>query len=710
MAEVLSQYFYMNPLQQVIFNKTTGDPLAGGIVTFWTDITRTVPMDVFEYNGTDYTNLGASLTLSGIGSFVDPSGNNLQVFLWPFIIVDGVQTPHQYYIYVTDSSLSFEFDVQNWPPNNFATPTPSSASTAVSQLNQITNPQFAEVSFLPLANAAIAVTGSLTQTPIAPGWWIETSGTDTVTLTQNDLNFDAATLPPYSLSITTGTGSLTHFRLYQRIYESPRLLAASIVGGFFEATSSGSATMLTMTYKPSGSLTASTVLASMTTTGDGIYNSPETAGGFTGPVDLSLVTPVNTDAPPAGYVDISVTPSTFNTTWQITSLQVEAVASITDLPVYSEVSVPLEQSLLAWYWIPKLQYKPIPSYLVGWDFPLNPAQIFGKTVAAPASGANTGFYAWDQTIVYQSVTSAVNVAASSTGNGAITLTAAAITQMGLLQYLPVPTCRDILLHRISSMITTAASTAINGSISLWYTTNVSVPVLPLLFFSSVDATGHPIGITAGWTEIPRALGSAIFTIPLYPAMTPSGYQDIPFSGWDLNNASNAGMATYFAIFIGTASAAIGNSVGFQSVSVNSGDIPTIPAPQTPDEVLRECQYYFQKSLATGFPPANNAGLASGPTYFVQTIGAAATNAIPVRFAVPMRKTPVYPPIFYNPTSGAAGQILNFTTGASYSATSSTGMATLSANGVMIQGVSDAGSSAGNVIAINWSVNAQLGVI
>jgi len=62
--------------------------------------------------------------------------------------------------------------------------------------------------------------------------------------------------------------------------------------------------------------------------------------------------------------------------------------------------VPRQIDHLFHYYKPLLAYKPIPSALIGWDFPTNPAQ-FGVTGSTGAIGANKSAYAWDQTILFQ---------------------------------------------------------------------------------------------------------------------------------------------------------------------------------------------------------------------------------------------------------------------------------------------------------------------
>jgi len=59
------------------------------------------------------------------------------------------------------------------------------------------------------------------------------------------------------------------------------------------------------------------------------------------------------------------------------------------------------------------------------------------------------------------------------------------------------------------------------------------------------------------------------------------------------------------------------SVAFQYVSLVKGRIPTRPAPQTPDEVLQECQYYYEMSYNGGGTSTPLGGTGPGSLTFWQ---------------------------------------------------------------------------------------------
>lgn len=585
MAVTNANYFAMFPLQETIWAKDGTGPLAGGIVRFYSDPAFTIPKDVYEQSNQapySFVNIGSTLVLSGIGSFVDNSGENFIPMLYPWTIAPtdaGAPGDYQpYFIRVYSSGMILEFSVTQWPPNSFSINDVES-SVGIST-NQITNPQFPEVSFS--GTLVTTLTGSPITVPLAPGWFITASGTGDMELTQIPILTQTPSDAAYALEVALDAG--VSAVLYQRIYSSPRLFAGNIVSGYFEAASAA-AVFLQMVYMPSDLLSAAVLIAADTTVGDNEYRAIQ------GTVALDNV--VSIDGP-TGYVDIQIIiPSGADV--KLTSVQLLEVQAITDEPAFEQISVPLQQSLLYWYDRSPLMYKQIPSFLVGWDFPLNPCQALGSTVAAQAYGANTSYYVWDQTIVYQTQTSAVDVSRDT--SGALLLTMAKTDQIAVIQYLDQTKAREILEQPMCVNVCGSSSASTKLAVSLWYTTDASLPDIKsgsrLSLVASLDANGVPATENGTWDQVPRGtLGNGYATLA---PLTSAGYTSVALSGWDLGSHTTAATATYFAIVIGTPSVAIGSTISLESVSLQSGTIATRPAPQTADEVLRECEYYYEKS-------------------------------------------------------------------------------------------------------------------
>lgn len=610
MAVTNANYYAMFPLQETIWAKDGTGPLAGGIIEFFSDPAFTVPKDVYEQSNQapySFVNIGPTLILSGIGSFVDNSGENFIPMLYPWSLpptnVDAPGDYQPYFIRVYSSGMILEFTVTQWPPNNWAINTTAASSSGITT-NQITNPQFPEMSFT--GTLVTALSANTITVPFAPGWFITASGTGNMTLLQNALSLQTPSEAPYSIDITLDAG--VSAIMYQRIYDSPRLFAGNFVSGYFEAASPANSNIfLTMTYKASDNLIAPILIASGTTSGTAYTEIKRSV--------LIPSTVASADAPP-GYVDIQIAiPAGVRV--QITSVQLLAVELVTDIPPFEQTSVPIQQSLLYWYDRSPLMYKQIPSYLVGWDFPLNPAQALGSTVAVQALGANTSYYAWDQTIIYQTLTAAVAVSRDT--SGAILFTMAKTDRIAVIQYLDQTQARKILEQPMCVNVCGASSASTKVAVSLWYTTDPSLPDIKagslLSIVASLDVNGVPATENGTWVQVPRGkLGNGYAT--LLP-LGVTGYTSVPLSGWDLASHTTAATATYFAIVIGTPSVAIGATITLESVSLQSGTIATRPAPQAADEVLRECQYYYEKSYDNSVVPGANTNV--GAIYAPQQV-------------------------------------------------------------------------------------------
>lgn len=467
------------------------------------------------------------------------------------------------------------YEVDNYQATGSGSAPPPSAISFNTD-NQITNPQFSLVNFI----TPYTLNGATNPDPleVAPGWFLYLTGTGNVTLTQVPLNSTTPnpTNAPYALEINV-SGIWTNVQLKQRFQQNGLLWANKIVSSSITARITGPSQEITAFLFDSNGNQIAQVLNPVPVTST--FQEYKDIGALTASSD--------TDLPPVAYIEY-VLQLQNNMNIFVTSFQL----SVQDLPVtlaYLQDSIDRQIDYTFHYYKPKLEYKPIPSFLVGWDFPLNPAQLYGRTVAASTIGNignNTAYYAYDQTIIFQTVSEGVNISPNTSGNNAITLSAALDGQCAILQYLGNPMATDILVNRISSMINSAGTNGTKLSITLWYSTNSTLPKLPNTFFSGLDANGVPTGVISGWAIVPRDFGDAHFN-------TTAAFSDQSFHGWNLNNFMTATSAKFFAIVVGTSAMLASQAIAFKSISLNAGDIPTNPAPQAPDEVLRECQFYYE---------------------------------------------------------------------------------------------------------------------
>lgn len=659
-------------LQSYFVDKTTAEALAGGKVYFYKDLDRTVAKPVYQLTGSPpnytYTALPNPLTLTGVGTFDDGSGNDIAVYYFPYegTPSDGVSDAvvEQYYIAVYDSNLVPQFTREAWPALGVIS-SGGGGGTVVegSILNQISNGQFVDISFNNDFAYTIAYTGAATTTvAIAPDWNIEIvhTGAGSTTVVRTAVAGDdlITTQPPYTLDITPGA-NITTLKLIQRLNHNPDIWSPISVGvGGYVAGSFvlGDGTSATMTYVPStGSPTD-------------ILTAANATGGYRG-YNATVELPVsdNTDTATDGYIDIKITLSN-TVASKITSIQLVGLNENVSGIAYQQEAVNRQLDHLFHYYNPLLQYKPIPSFLVGWDFPLNPAQFLGDTVAASAIGANKSKYVWDQTIIFQSADSGVGITRAS--SGAMVTTAAAATQLAVIQYLDQTQARKILNSPLSVNVSAFSSdaTGITATVSLWYTTGTSLPVVTTgtnnSIVATLDANGKPAtfnlanGVT--WTEVPRGLlGNAQFAIG---TSATTNFNDYGFTGWDMEGIAACNTATFFAIVVGTEALTIGQTVTWNSISLVPGYIATRPAVQDAQSVLVQCRYYYLNSYPQGV--AVGTAVRDGADYEIMTpiASGGSTNGYLKSFQIdllnPMRSNA--PTItFYSPFVGTAGDLSIF---------------------------------------------------
>jgi len=177
--------------------------------------------------------------------------------------------------------------------------------------------------------------------------------------------------------------------------------------------------------------------------------------------------------------------------------------------------------------------------------------------------------------------------------------------VAVIQYLGVRQVREILLARSSVNLygSTNKTGGLAGKVTLWACSDASLPNIAggtnNSIVASLDSSGRPATFNGNWTEITRnGLGAGTFTLG-------SSLTDFSFSEF----LSSPGTAyNFFAIVVGFSAMANTDTINFQSISVCAGDIPTRPAPQTRDQVLNDCEQFYEQSYV------NRAAVGTGTTY------------------------------------------------------------------------------------------------
>jgi hypothetical protein len=162
------QFMIAPALQQEFVDKDTGQFLAYGVVTFYRDADHTQLKPVYTVSGPPdspiFTELPNPLTLSGIGTFIDPNnGQDIIPYYRPF---DDEGNVDLYYITVYSAQNVLQFTRDHYPTIN------GSSNTVTTQLeNILPNGQF--LMHLNLPNGGLAGDGSGDGfTDIAYGGWL----------------------------------------------------------------------------------------------------------------------------------------------------------------------------------------------------------------------------------------------------------------------------------------------------------------------------------------------------------------------------------------------------------------------------------------------------------------------------------------------------------------------------------------------------------
>lgn len=570
-----------------------------------------------------------------------------------------------------------------------------SGDTSITTDNQITNPQFSLVNFA--STTTLASVTDPNPILVAPGWILTLQGTGTVVMAQEALTDSSTTVnptnAPYALRLTL-SGTFTAAYLSQ-IFAQNGNLWSSGDSDLYLATSvtarvQGSSAVINAIIVNSEGETLSTVLVNTTINED--WNEY---------VDLGIMPqPQDGNVPPASYLEYRLNLPTAVDIY-LTSFQLIAEDLPQTIP-YQQDSIQRQIDHTFHLDKPILEFKPIPSYLVGWDFPFNPCQELGLNVGPQSVGANSSYYVADQTIIFQTANNSITARFDSVHG--MYLSPATATSFSVIQYIETDTAADIIQYGMSlgigGYVSALGGTPITGNLRMYWTQS-TLPDMNTNDSLVTSITNGIPNVVAGWDQIERTVpGEASFTF----TGTGSLAQQFSFPGFNATQQSNLQNVTYIAVvatFVTTTSA---NEININYISLCKGAIATVPAAKSFSETLIDCQYFYQKSFVQGVSPAQNVGANTGETRFVQTNSASQPSAFPINFLVPMITTPDI--ATYNPVATNA-EIHNYSVSGDYSATA---VNTVNANNFTLIGTSNGGSAVGNIIGVNWTADARLGIV
>ena len=659
-------YITDGPLEEAFLSKDSGLPLAGGTITFYRDASRITAKPVYQLTGAppnySYVPLDNPLTLSSIGTVQNAGGDNEVIYYYPYTN-DG-STVDLYYVVVKDSNGVEQFTREAWPNGVIADEAISNINSLPVQ-NQISNPQFTkifinDVPTLSPSTTTYTVTAGPDQVfEFAPNWSFVLSGTGDVTVERLAISGDLkiATSPPYMIEVTVDS-TITSCKILQKFSNNSGLWSTTSANTIFLSTNLVAKNMLVldtsvkMYYQASSGAQSTVPIKIFEKNIPALADYALYSGGSASAIPASDDALSGSD----GFINIYISLQGGSKV-RLSSVQVIPTLNATsaDIVQYDETSSDRDQALMGDYYIPRTITSPLPSLLTAWDFPLNPAQ-FGETVSTIAA---TPDYTWDQTICYRN-TANVAVARNATTNAMQFTPASNNDSVCLMQFLTGAQAKEMLFSRLSVNISAYLAANVGVTTVRAYllvgTAASVVPIIPTPL-GSLSATGEFTGPAAGWSFIPR---SGLDTPrDIITSNNPTIDNDIQFSGWEIVDGAQFNDTNKFAIVV-TFAWTTKPVLNVLSISLNKGDLPTRPAPQTPSDVLSECQYYYEKSYNAGA----KAGDVSLPGALCAQQGAhptsngsdadVATRTFGFTYNVPKRTVPTV--VLYSPSSGTSANV------------------------------------------------------
>lgn len=601
-----SQFVPAFNIQTIILDKTNGEPLADGTVEFFIDTQRVTPKPVYQLTGDPFNyqfqNIGNKLTLAIDGSFVDGSGNPIVPYFFPF---DAEGNEERYYIVVKDSGGTEQFTREAVPQTNVGGGGTGPSAGGTSNVNELINPQFTDVLFNENRPFTLTVTGTNTETPLAPGWSLITSGTGDVTIERiNNIPQGAPTRPPYALKINASSNIGSTVRIRQRLVESPKIFGNDFVSGSITARVSDSST-ITMKYIPSDSNAPEQEIVSDSVTDDGAFH---VIDGVT-----EIGGTQSSDNAPAGYVDIDVIIPT-NRDIELTSLQIVGVNGQTIVP-YDEQPVEREKAFTFGFFRDSILLMPKDTILTGWLFGQNPWQFRDPALSTFA----TNGYATDQTIIVQQNfvdtgtqdNIKVGRASDAEHRGFEVEANKTNNQFAVIQYIDPSTMRPYWDNAMSSLVRARIFSPTHNSqipfkMRLLYRTSLPPTIGQNEPINSWTAGDDP-QFAAGWNVLEPETDPAYILENSYASGGSNLFPFYAFNNFRLPASSSSNM-TLAVVMYTTANmdpASTADRIVFDKASLVPNRFAIDHNPITFDETLRQCQFYWEQSYPLNTPPGTS---------------------------------------------------------------------------------------------------------
>ncbi len=494
--------------------------------------------------------------------------------------------------------------VEDFMPDNGGVNPPSDGNGT--QDNQASNPNFAFVNF---GYIPPGTTPSLTLTlpgtyQIVPGWDLVLTGSGTITITQLILSGSQNTVdspkPPYALQFNSNNWTSVVFQqtfnglgaIWYNTFVSMSVLARS---------EDGVARNLTLSYVPNTPGLPKTIA-------QGAMITSPSFGVIQGIIPLE--NSANTTLNNAAYVQMQIIlPPTGNT--QIGSVQIMGQSSLLPITFSRAPDATLERQFdqLFHYYGHELITKPKRNILVGWNFPQNPYQFIHLELGIQTVALATQYVA-DQTIIHQEAINLLQTGRASDAqrNGLLVRPVSGAlqtaTRFALIQYLDPASIRPYWSYVLSAFARLRLFSTANTKIrfKMRIITRFSLP--PVISatepIASWPANSDPI-FAAGWTPIAPEIDE-VYIVPT--ANDPEGTNaDIGFSFNSFKMPTLTSSSDMIGVVIYTMDnmSSITGSVDtivFDKISLTANKFGVEADPESFDETLRRCEFYFEKSYDT----------------------------------------------------------------------------------------------------------------
>lgn len=490
------------------------------------------------------------------------------------------------------------FPLNGNPIENYAPGNPSSTTSSDALLtaeNLITNPQFSDIYFTSPYIFTQGSSGTYT-VPIGPGWNLILTGAGTTTISQTSISGSGyPTNVPYSpYFLTIANSGWTSVILQQRFSNNGAIFSNGAIAISFLAFSNGSAQPLSVNYVDSNGTTINPPLfptTSILTGSFNAYNNAVNVSSSTNPTTgANAFVNINFVLPPSGTMTL--------TNIQLTGQSVPLPGDFSNSSIQPFEEITYERTVDQEFHVYKnsILIRPKSSILTGWSFDLNPFQFNTTTVTTVAPLTS---YIADQTILHQTAGSQLQSGSAAPierfGLQIQPVVGATQTRLALIQYIDpstvLPYWGGILSSLVRMAMVSNVSSTVRIKMRLIWSTALPGTIGNTEPIASWPANSDPV-MSNNWVAV-SPINDPIYTLPS------GNYFNYAFNGFQLPPNTSSGETMTLGIMIYTmdnmSATAPVDYVIFDKISLVPNEFAIDANPETFDQVLRQCQYYYEKS-------------------------------------------------------------------------------------------------------------------